>query len=406
MRIADSHISMASNRKYQQAGTRTGQSQNQTKMLFGSQSQLESSSTESFYGTSGKDLWYSNYGGSGRLFYQLNGGSGEEQINTLKGDAVGVTRKAEQFFGKQNINETFTVQNKLLSGMMRRFMSAGMFGKPIYTSLTQRMMTYYEAEETGFVAKGQATTEDGRTIDFNVDILMSRSFMEYADVQIPVLTDALTDPLMINVGADTVQIFDQKFRFDLDGDGVQEEISMPGKGTGFLALDLNEDGIINDGNELFGTSSGDGFADLRKYDSDGNGWIDENDEVFSKLKVWCKGENGEDILMDLKAADVGAIFLGNQGTEFSLQGQSGGLNGVVRATGIFLRESGSVGTVQHVDLASKSAEETEEEKKLDELLQERERSQTNGKSETNNRRARELARRKAEAKRVAARQAE
>ena len=96
------------------------------------------------------------------------------------------------------------------------------------------------------------------------------------------------------------------------------------------------------------------MGDLREYDSDGNGWIDENDDVFSKLKVWCKDENGKDILMDLKEADIGAIFLGEQQTEFSLGGADGYRDGVIRSTGVFLRESnGAAGTVQHVDLSLK-----------------------------------------------------
>ena len=37
--------------------------------------------------------------------------------------------------------------------------------------------------------------------------------------------------------------------------------------------------------KLFGTSSGDGFKDLAEYDEDGNGWIDENDSIFNRLKV-------------------------------------------------------------------------------------------------------------------------
>ena len=34
------------------------------------------------------------------------------------------------------------------------------------------------------------------------------------------------------------------------------------------------------------------FKDLAEYDEDHNGWIDENDSIFSKLKVWTKDENG------------------------------------------------------------------------------------------------------------------
>ena len=214
-----------------------------------------------------------------------------------------------------------------------------------------QQITYSEAEYTSFQSSGIATTEDGRTIEFNVDIQMSRSFVQYTQVKMPSLANSLLDPLMINVGADVAQISDQKFRFDLDSDGEADEISMTGNGTGFLALDLNSDGKINDGSELFGTKSGDGFKDLAKYDSDGNGWIDENDSIFEKLKVWCKGADGKDILLNLKEADVGAIFLGKASTDFSLSGRDMDLDGKIRATGIFLKESGGVGTVQHVDLA-------------------------------------------------------
>ena len=127
---------------------------------------------------------------------------------------------------------------------------------------------------------------------------------------------------------------------------------MAGEGSGFLALDKNNDGKINDGSELFGTKSGDGFKDLARYDEDHNGWIDENDSVFSKLKVWMKDEDGKDILLDLKRADVGAIYLGNADTQYSLKDDNHRLNAEVKKTGIYLKESsGAVGTVNHLDLA-------------------------------------------------------
>ena len=68
--------------------------------------------------------------------------------------------------------------------------------------------------------------------------------------------------------------------------------------------------MINDGNELFGTKSGDGFKDLAKYDKDRNGWIDEADDIFDDLRIWTKDEQGNDKLLTLKEAGVGAIYLG------------------------------------------------------------------------------------------------
>ena len=160
-----------------------------------------------------------------------------------------------------------------------------------------------------------------------------------------------TDPLMINLDTNIASVSDQKFFFDLDADGKEEQISFAGKGSGFITLDKNGDGRINDGSELFGTSSGDGFKDLAAYDEDGNGWIDENDNIFSKLKVWTKDADGNDYLMDLKQADVGAIYLGNADTQFSLKDEQNTLHAEIKKTGIYLRESsGEVGTLNHVDL--------------------------------------------------------
>ncbi len=207
-----------------------------------------------------------------------------------------------------------------------------------------------ESESTTFATQGMVQTADGRNIGFNVELSMSRSFMQETNL-LNVQEYIKTDPLMINLDTNAGSVSDQKFFFDLDSDGQKERISFAGKGSGFLALDKNGDGMINDGSELFGTKSGDGFKDLSMYDEDGNGWIDENDSVFNRLKVWTKDEEGNDRLIDLKKADVGAIYLGNADTQFSLKDDNNRLNAEIKKTGVYLREStGCVGTLNHVDL--------------------------------------------------------
>ena len=208
-----------------------------------------------------------------------------------------------------------------------------------------------ESESVAFASSGMVKTQDGRSIDFNIEVSMSRAFTS----QINTLTTQnyiKTDPLVINLDTDIGSVTDQKFLFDLDSDGDEEEISFAGKGSGFLALDKNGDGRIGDGSELFGTKSGDGFKDLAAFDEDGNGWIDENDSIYSKLKVWTKDEAGNDYLINLKDADVGAIYLDNADTQFSLKDGNNRLNGEIKKTGIYLHEStGAAGTLNHVDLA-------------------------------------------------------
>lgn len=208
-----------------------------------------------------------------------------------------------------------------------------------------------ESESVAFASSGMVKTQDGRSIDFNIEVSMSRAFTS----QINTLTTQnyiKTDPLVINLDTDIGSVTDQKFLFDLDSDGDEEEISFAGKGSGFLALDKNGDGRIGDGSELFGTKSGDGFKDLAAFDEDGNGWIDENDSIYSKLKVWTKDEDGNDYLINLKDADVGAIYLDNADTQFSLKDGINRLNGEIKKTGIYLHEStGAAGTLNHIDLA-------------------------------------------------------
>lgn len=208
-----------------------------------------------------------------------------------------------------------------------------------------------EQEATSFSTVGTVRTADGREINFNVDIGMSREFQQTFQADLQLASVSMCDPLVINLDTDVAEFSDQKFFFDLDADGELDEISQLDAKSGYLALDKNGDGVINDGSELFGTKSGDGFADLAKYDEDGNGWIDENDPIWSKLKIWCKDENGNDVLYRLADKGVGAICLQKAATDFTLKGAAGQTTGAIRSTGVFLYENGNVGTMQHVDVA-------------------------------------------------------
>ncbi len=229
--------------------------------------------------------------------------------------------------------------------------SQGGFGFTIMKAEGMRY-EYTEEQETDFSASGQVLTEDGRNISFEIGVSMSSSFRQYYEEH-GVREVSFTDPLVINLnGNGACDISDQKFYFDLDCDGEKEEISEFGADTGLLALDLNGDGLINDGSELFGTASGNGFRDLAKYDEDHNGWIDENDSVFEKLRIWAAAGGGEQELYTLKEQDVGAIYLGSADTEFNLRDGNMDVAAKVRSTGLFLYESsGLAGTVQQVDLA-------------------------------------------------------
>ncbi len=139
---------------------------------------------------------------------------------------------------------------------------------------------YREAEQTTFSAQGVIKTQDGQEIAFSVDLSMSREFMAEQNVSVRAGDAKLKDPLVLNFGGNAAELTATRFSFDIDSDGRQDQIAFVGANSGFLALDRNDDGVVNDGRELFGPTTGQGFAELAAYDQDGNRWIDENDAIL------------------------------------------------------------------------------------------------------------------------------
>lgn len=198
-------------------------------------------------------------------------------------------------------------------------------------------------ESLNFSASGNVQTEDGRDIDFSLAYKMHSKIESHESISFKA-GDALIDPLVINFENNVVNISNITHSFDLDLDSKSDTFSFVGKGSGFLALDKNNDKRINDGSELFGPKSGNGFNELRAYDSDSNNWIDENDSVYNDLLIWTKDEDGKEELFSLKEKGVGAIYLDSIETEFSLN------NAQLRESSIYLKEDGGVGSVSEIDL--------------------------------------------------------
>ncbi|HEY8500365.1 MAG TPA: hypothetical protein VIL89_07075 [Clostridia bacterium] len=210
--------------------------------------------------------------------------------------------------------------------------------------------TTHEEEHMSFQANGVVKTADGREINLDLKLNMDRTFTSYMDISFAA-GDARIDPLVINLDRPSASFSAGKYEFDLNADGIMDSISFVDKGSGFLAYDKNKNGIIDNGLELFGPSSGNGFLELMEYDDDGNGWIDENDEIYNNLSIWIREDGSEPKLLALGQAGVGAIYLGHVASPFSLTDNNNKTQGVIQQTGIFLFENGLPGTIQHVDIA-------------------------------------------------------
>ena len=213
----------------------------------------------------------------------------------------------------------------------------------------QLVESYRESETTTFEVEGQFQTTDGQSISVDVSVTMSRSFAieqrvsysEGANVQ---------DPLVINFNGTAAELTERSFSFDIDADGQTDQIATPTNG-GFLALDRNGDGTINDGSELFGPTTGNGFAELAAYDEDGNGFVDSGDSVFDQLRIFMRHEQSTE-LVALGQRGVGAIYTGSAPTPFEIKNDENELLGIVKESGIYIGENGNAGTIQQVDLVA------------------------------------------------------
>ena len=215
---------------------------------------------------------------------------------------------------------------------------------------TETTESIREQERTAFASTGKVQTADGRTLDFTLDLGMCRDF-SCERKAVSVEKAVLRDPLVINFDGKAAELSGKRFDFDLDCDGTTESIAALASGSAYLAFDRNGDGRINDGSELFGTKSGNGFADLAGFDADGNRWLDENDAVFDRLRIWEHDDAGEERQSTLKERGVGALYLESAATPFSLTDPENRLLAQIRASGVYLREDGKAGSLQQVDLA-------------------------------------------------------
>ncbi|WP_319609846.1 calcium-binding protein, partial [Pseudoalteromonas luteoviolacea] len=97
------------------------------------------------------------------------------------------------------------------------------------------------------------------------------------------------DPLILDLdgdGLEFISLDQSQAKFDLTGDGFATHTSWVKGDDGFLALDKNGDGKINDITELFGSEDVTGFEELSALDSNGDGVISAQDAAFNDLLIW------------------------------------------------------------------------------------------------------------------------
>ncbi|MFC4292418.1 hypothetical protein ACFOWX_08315 [Sphingorhabdus arenilitoris] len=151
---------------------------------------------------------------------------------------------------------------------------------------------------------------------------LPNAFSRYPSLWLPAIFGTYffnRDPLVLDLNTGDVSLtslFNSATFFDLDSNGFAERTGWVRPGEGLLALDVNGNGRIDNGAELFGTPTTDGFTILRQYDSNGDNRITSDDAIWNSLLIWRDG-NGDGIstpdeLTSINDNDIRSISLNDR----------------------------------------------------------------------------------------------
>jgi hypothetical protein len=191
-----------------------------------------------------------------------------------------------------------------------------------------------------------AFTNTSTTDTVSTDLFLAQASVMTTD---EVARHAAT-PLILDLNGDGVQTLgvDHGVLFDVANSGTLARTGWASSSDGLLVRDINHDGIINNGAELFGNGTlladgshaTNGFDALAQFDSNHDGKIDAQDAVFQELKVW-RDANGDGVsqpteLLGLQAAGIASF---NLNAAANNTGENGNLHGLVSS---YTRTDGSV----------------------------------------------------------------
>jgi hypothetical protein len=172
------------------------------------------------------------------------------------------------------------------------------------------------------------------------------------------------DPLTLDLDGDGLETTgidpNNPILFDHDGDGTANATGWVKPDDGYLVFDRNENGLIDNGTELFGDSTplldengevvgqaADGFAALAAEDTNGDGIVDANDANWDKLRVWqdlnSDGKTDEGELKTLEELGIAGFHVAKEeNTQVLANGNA------VADLGSYIKTDGSEGTMGEV----------------------------------------------------------
>ena len=176
---------------------------------------------------------------------------------------------------------------------------------------------------------------------------------------LPPVQVSTAPPIVLDLdgdGAELVSLTGSAVQFDMDGDGDKEKTGWAAADDGFLALDRNGNGRIDDIGEisfvqdLAGATTD--LEGLQAFDSNANGLFDRGDARWGAFSVWQDADqDGVSDAGELLSLDDRGIQSINLSSTATGQGAAGAADNVVVKTGEYLKDDGSIAALADVFLA-------------------------------------------------------
>ncbi|GAB2884049.1 hypothetical protein GCM10027180_12950 [Microbulbifer echini] len=257
-------------------------------------------SKDELFGGAGNDKLYGDSGDD-----LLDGGEGADILEGGKGDDIYKADDEDEITDEDG-NGSVYLNNQLLTGGSRKE--------------DDPENEYKDSRGNVYVLSGSTLTINGGLKIHNYDkdnsslniVLEDEEDDDEQEDETPDTDDAedTTSPIVIDLDGDGIETLAiGSSYFDLNGDGLSELSGWISPDDGFLVYDLDGDGRITSGAELFGNhtilDNGEkaehGFLALTEYDSNGDGVIDASDTSYSALQIW-RDINGNGI------SDAGELY--------------------------------------------------------------------------------------------------
>ena len=173
--------------------------------------------------------------------------------------------------------------------------------------------------------------------------------------------ESQSSPLVVDLDGDGIETLGSGvgIYFDHDNNGFSEDTGWVGKDDGLLVRDINGNGQIDNGTELFGNntllSNGEkaknGFEALKELDSNNDNVFDQNDAAWNEVKVWKDGnsngvvDDGE--LLTMEQAGITGVDLNY--VDHNYNGDHSDEHGnTCKQEGTFTKTDGSTGQISDI----------------------------------------------------------